>query len=434
MLRTNSPDSFDAIVDIELPEGVDELIFGDNNNHSLIAIEQTGSVNQPVSAQPLLITLAAISAPAVPPLNLHQAVVSGDADSVAHCISHPDAQINERDRLGYTPIHLAVREQHTSIVLMLLNAGADPSIPNANNKPLFSVRFKKDRKFALQLWGMRNQIINPDHRQSMLNSCFEVLMLEFLKKLTFYLNDMQELLRSVTLEEAQKHLKKKLGFRTNTPLILVCNQSQEYFELAETIIDLSSTDSLTLANTQGETALFFAQVKNHQRIISYLTQRLNSHQPMPEQTQPAVISEPEPEAAPAPAPMPPEPSEEEIDPFLQLKDQQKELMQQLEDKQSIFKDCLEWMAKLKKMAEDVIAQEDDIRKNLQNVNKQIADHEKRADSLSTSYCDEELHVSGTSTVTHQYSKLTGHKRRIEFIDNDDELEDEGLQPRSALPQ
>jgi ankyrin repeat protein len=430
MFRTHSPDPFDDIEDIELPEGVDALIFGDNNNHSLVAIEQYAqptvfTLNLP-SAPPPVVT----SAPAAPSMSLHQAVLSGDANSVAQCISRPDVQINERDSLGYTPVHLAVQEKYFSIIIMLLNAGVDLSIPNINNRPAITSKFNnKDKEVVLQLWDMRDRITHPDHRQSMLSSCCASLLLVFLQNMHLHSNNILELLKSLKPDVAQSHLSKNLTFWGRSPLMLVCNQKNEYFELAKTIIDLASPDSLTLVTNKGETALHFAQINNHQRIVNYLTQRINPQQPqaMPEQTQPPVISEPEPAPASSPAPISPEPSEEEIDPFLQLKEQQKQLMQQLKDNQTTFTDCLEYMEKLKKLAEETIATGDNIRKNLQNVNRQIADHEKRADSLSTLCCDEESPAPGNSTVTHQYSKVTGHKRRIDFIDNDDEPEDEGPQ-------
>ncbi|MHC4558517.1 MAG: ankyrin repeat domain-containing protein, partial [Planctomycetota bacterium] len=57
---------------------------------------------------------------------LHQAVVSGDIDKVKSLISD-GADVNFKNRMGWTPLHTAVRNSRKEIAILLIEKGADIS-------------------------------------------------------------------------------------------------------------------------------------------------------------------------------------------------------------------------------------------------------------------------------------------------------------------
>ena len=59
---------------------------------------------------------------------LHEAAIFGYENLLNLLISHK-ADVNSRDRIGTTPLHLASQEGHISSVMAVLEAGADPLLP-----------------------------------------------------------------------------------------------------------------------------------------------------------------------------------------------------------------------------------------------------------------------------------------------------------------
>ena len=58
----------------------------------------------------------------------------GHTEEVINLIKNGNVNINTQDANGYTPIFLAVIDNHTDIVKILIEAGADPNIPNNFDK------------------------------------------------------------------------------------------------------------------------------------------------------------------------------------------------------------------------------------------------------------------------------------------------------------
>lgn len=59
--------------------------------------------------------------------------------------------VNAQDRKGYTPLHFAMRAQNGDAALVLLEAGADPNIPNRDNTvPLAMIGGMRDRLDVLE--------------------------------------------------------------------------------------------------------------------------------------------------------------------------------------------------------------------------------------------------------------------------------------------
>ncbi|WP_044469612.1 ankyrin repeat domain-containing protein [Mannheimia massilioguelmaensis] len=60
--------------------------------------------------------------------------------------------INAQDRYGMTPLHYAMRSKNVEAAMALLNAGADPNIPNQDNLiPLSMIGYLPDRLDLLKL-------------------------------------------------------------------------------------------------------------------------------------------------------------------------------------------------------------------------------------------------------------------------------------------
>ena len=60
--------------------------------------------------------------------------------------------INAQDVYGMTPLHYAMRSQNADAAIALLEAGADPNIPNKDGlRPLSMVGYTKDRLDVLEL-------------------------------------------------------------------------------------------------------------------------------------------------------------------------------------------------------------------------------------------------------------------------------------------
>ncbi|HDL5834681.1 TPA: ankyrin repeat domain-containing protein [Mannheimia haemolytica] len=61
-------------------------------------------------------------------------------------------EINAQDCYGMTPLHYAMRAKNVDAAIALLNAGADPNIPNQDNLiPLSMIGYLPDRLDVLEL-------------------------------------------------------------------------------------------------------------------------------------------------------------------------------------------------------------------------------------------------------------------------------------------
>ena len=67
---------------------------------------------------------------------LHRAVQGGFFEAIKALVEN-GAEINQQDKGGKTPLFLAARENHTSVIKYLIDKGADRNIPNnIEEKPI----------------------------------------------------------------------------------------------------------------------------------------------------------------------------------------------------------------------------------------------------------------------------------------------------------
>ncbi|KAL0575821.1 hypothetical protein V5O48_006148 [Marasmius crinis-equi] len=65
---------------------------------------------------------------------IHDFAVSGDTERIEGLLKgKPDLNVNELDENGYTPLHLASDRGNVSVVKLLLEKGADPTIKDADD-------------------------------------------------------------------------------------------------------------------------------------------------------------------------------------------------------------------------------------------------------------------------------------------------------------
>lgn len=102
-------------------------------------------------------------------------------------------EVNAQDCYGMTPLHYALRAQNADAAIALLEAGADPNIPNIDNlRPLSMVGYIKDRLDVLELMlkngGNVHNIINDNEtileswKPSSVSSQWEINIYELMKK------------------------------------------------------------------------------------------------------------------------------------------------------------------------------------------------------------------------------------------------------------
>ncbi|KAF2354391.1 SH3 domain [Trinorchestia longiramus] len=65
---------------------------------------------------------------------LHAAAQGGHLDCLMLILQTPGIEINLQNKLGDTPLHCAVSKGHDRVVQALLQAGADPTLPNNDNQ------------------------------------------------------------------------------------------------------------------------------------------------------------------------------------------------------------------------------------------------------------------------------------------------------------
>lgn len=101
-------------------------------------------------------------------------------------------EVNAQDCYGMTPLHYALRAQNADAAIALLEAGADPNIPNIDNlRPLSMVGYIKDRLDVLELMlkngGNVHNIINDNEtileswKPSSVSSQWEINIYELMK-------------------------------------------------------------------------------------------------------------------------------------------------------------------------------------------------------------------------------------------------------------
>ncbi|TNG91719.1 ankyrin repeat domain-containing protein, partial [Pasteurellaceae bacterium UScroc12] len=87
---------------------------------------------------------------------LHQALLLCKSDfpnrDVVQFYIDNGVPINSQDMYGMTPLHYAMRGKNAEAALALLEAGADPNIPNRDNlRPLSMIGYIHDRLDVLEL-------------------------------------------------------------------------------------------------------------------------------------------------------------------------------------------------------------------------------------------------------------------------------------------
>ncbi len=87
---------------------------------------------------------------------LHKSLLGFESDEpsrkmIEHLISK-GVEVNAQDCYGMTPLHYAMRSKNVDAAIALLNAGADPNIPNQDNLiPLSMIGYLPDRLDVLEL-------------------------------------------------------------------------------------------------------------------------------------------------------------------------------------------------------------------------------------------------------------------------------------------
>lgn len=110
-----------------------------------------------------------------------------------HFYLEKGVEVNAQDCYGMTPLHYALRAQNADAAIALLEAGADPNIPNIDNlRPLSMVGYTKDRLDVLELMlkngGNVHNIINDNEtvleswKPSSVSSQWEIDIYELMKK------------------------------------------------------------------------------------------------------------------------------------------------------------------------------------------------------------------------------------------------------------
>ncbi|GAA5991649.1 hypothetical protein JCM11641_000209 [Rhodosporidiobolus odoratus] len=89
-----------------------------------------------------------------PPSKLHELAISGDAASLSAFLATQGktADLNEKDSYGYAPLHLAVDRGNLVAARLLLEAGADKSLPDEDgNTPLDLARIAEQDELVTLL-------------------------------------------------------------------------------------------------------------------------------------------------------------------------------------------------------------------------------------------------------------------------------------------
>ncbi|WP_406812299.1 ankyrin repeat domain-containing protein [Histophilus somni] len=87
---------------------------------------------------------------------LHKSLLGFEADApsrkmIEHLINK-GIDVNAQDMYGMTPLHYAMRSRNVDAAIALLNAGANPNIPNQDNLiPLSMIGYLPDRLDVLEL-------------------------------------------------------------------------------------------------------------------------------------------------------------------------------------------------------------------------------------------------------------------------------------------
>jgi len=83
---------------------------------------------------------------------MNRLVVSGDTEGMVSFLdNNPDADINEVDENGYTPLHLACDRGNPAMVELLLSRGADRSIKDADDLTALELAEISDHKSIVDI-------------------------------------------------------------------------------------------------------------------------------------------------------------------------------------------------------------------------------------------------------------------------------------------
>ncbi len=96
---------------------------------------------------------------------LHKALLGFDSDrpsaKVINYLINKGIAVNAQDCYGMTPLHYAMRAKNADAAIALLNAGADPNIPNKKGLiPLSMIGYIPDRLDVLELMLKKGANVN----------------------------------------------------------------------------------------------------------------------------------------------------------------------------------------------------------------------------------------------------------------------------------
>ncbi|XP_023316094.1 ankyrin-1-like [Trichogramma pretiosum] len=196
---------------------------------------------------------------------------SSDCDALARLFfkisdeMNKTVDVNVRDDLGKTPLHLALSGRHRSLVQFLLRYGANPTTPDAEGlTPLHIICKGKrdDYNLAKMLFEMSKDQFRPIQVDARDKLGFTPLH----EALT---NGHKNLVQFLLRKSANPNLANNMD--ELTPLHVLCRNNRDYYELAEILFELSDKQyqpiQVGAQDKFGNTPLHLALENGHKNLV-----------------------------------------------------------------------------------------------------------------------------------------------------------------------